>query len=65
MVVVEEEEINGVAEFKSSFNHRICRVPADAAINQDSSVEALDAAFVVRRQHVLFQQLPSLVTPVD
>jgi hypothetical protein len=30
MVVVEEEEIISVAEFKSSFNHSICGVPADA-----------------------------------
>ena len=54
-----------MAELESSLDHGIHRVPADAAVNQNPSVEAFDAAFLVCLQDILSQKLPPLVAPVD
>lgn len=54
-----------MAKFEGSFNHGIYRVPADAAIDQDSSIKLFNAAFFASLQDVLLQPLPSLVVSVD
>ena len=54
-----------MTELETSLDHGVHRVPADAAVNQYPSVEVFDAAFIVRLQDILSQELPPLVTPVN